>query len=81
MSQPINIFEMYGRQEERHVQELEELEAKLAAVTTLLTTTFTRLKDGTLKAEDIEISDTEIKIPPPEQSPNGKEPKRVKART
>ena len=77
----MNIYEMYGRQEERHVQELEELEAKLAAVTTLLRTTFTRLKDGTLKAEDIELTDTTIKIPPPEQSPNGRGSKKAKVPT
>ena len=72
---------MYGRQEERHVQELEELDAKLSAATSLFLGTITRLKDGSLKVDDIELTDTTIKIPPAEQSPNGKEPKRVKART
>ena len=87
MSDPINIYEMYGRQEERHVQELEEQEAKLAAVGSLLLGTIKRLKDGSLTVEDIELTETGIKIPPgetpepAEASANGKEPKRVKART
>lgn len=77
MSEPINIYEMYGRQEERHVQEFEELEAALEAAATLLRS----LKDGSLKVEDIEF-ETNIEMPSAsmlvesaEASTNGKAPK------
>ena len=61
----MEIYAMYGRQEERHVQELEELEAKLSATTSLFLGTITRLKDGSLKIEDVELADGKLQIPGP----------------
>lgn len=85
------IYELYGRQEERHVQEMEEAQAKYSALSTVLVSTIKRLKDGSLTVDELTITDEGFTIPAPkaetvpvepaESATNGRGPRRAKART
>ena len=54
----MNIYELYGRQEERHAQEM-------AALSDSFFLTIQRLKDGSLKIEDVELANGKLRIPGP----------------
>ena len=73
----MNIYELYGRQEERHAQEM-------AALSDSFFLTIQRLKDGSLKIEDIELANGKLRIPGPPVEPeapsdNGTEKAEAKA--